>query len=206
MLTQQNVPKCFSPLYFSTYPAFVWAADPGTNRVFNIISKSNTEPWLSMAPRCEALLDITQDRKVLAAAQTHPILCKYLLSTLTFSLYTFKRHIIVTTRENIVNVNGSAMEADYGWLGAKQQFWLTYLLSLHIKTLWLLLISNHEWLLIGWSTFAQNFPDCFLQFYDIILLASHRKRIQFQHSTQFHCFIGADGNNGILILNLNWIL
>ena len=158
------------------------------------------------APRCEALLDITQDRKVLAAAQTHPILCKYLLSTLTFSLYTFKRHIIVTTRENIVNVNGSAMEADYGWLGAKQQFWLTYLLSLHIKTLWLLLISNHEWLLIGWSTFAQNFPDCFLQFYDIILLASHRKRIQFQHSTQFHCFIGADGNNGILILNLNWIL
>ena len=61
---------------------------------------------LSMAPRCEALLDITQDRKVLAAAQTHPILCKYLLSTFTFSLYTFKRHIIVTTLENIGNVKG----------------------------------------------------------------------------------------------------
>ena len=77
---------------------------------------------LSMAPRCEAVLDITQDRKVLAAAQTHPILCKYLLSTFIFSLYTFKRHINVTTRENIVNVNSSTVEADNGWLEAKQQF------------------------------------------------------------------------------------
>ena len=86
----------------------------------------------SIALRCEALLDITQDRKVLAAAQTHPILYKYLLPTFKISLYTFKRqHIIVTTLENIVNVN-SAVEAGYGSLEAKQQFRLTYLLSSHL--------------------------------------------------------------------------
>ena len=69
------------------------------------------------------MLDITQDRKVLAAAQTHPILYKYLLPTFKISLYTFKRqHIIVTTLENIVNVNSAVEAGYYGWLEAKQQF------------------------------------------------------------------------------------
>ena len=99
----------------------------------------------------------------------------------------------MTTVENIVNVNGSTVEAaGYDWLEAKQQFGLTYLLSLHIKTLWLLLISNHEWLLIG--NFRSELSWLFSAvLWHHILLASTRKELCFNIQHNFSALLELTG-------------
>ena len=47
---------------------------------------------LSVTPRCEALLDVTQDRKVLAAAQTHLIVQIFAANLYISTLFISKTH------------------------------------------------------------------------------------------------------------------
>ena len=70
---------------------------------------------VGMTLRCEVFLDITQDRKVLAAAETHLIVQIFAAN---LYIFTFKRHIIiVATLGNIANVKGTLVEA--GCAGGK---------------------------------------------------------------------------------------
>ena len=124
-----------------------------------------------------------------SSPQHKPILlCKYLLPTFIFPLYSFQRHIdiIVTTLDNIGNVKGRTSGGGcLGCLCWRQSNSLVsrptccLLRRLRLKILLLLLISKHKMIC---STFVQKFPDVFLQFYDIIhpRLASHPIRKEFK--------------------------
>ena len=131
--------------------------------------KSNTGPSVPWAWHWGAKYFWILPKTGRSSPQQKPILlCKYLLPTFTFSLLKgTSLHYCGNSRKHCQR-QGSSGGGRLCWRQSNSLVKSAATCCL-VNTPWdfITFIGIQPWM-IGWSAFVQNFPDCFLQFYDII--------------------------------------